>query len=74
MDTKWTFKITTISSFFLKPFSSSFAFISSLPFSEQVSYKHTPGFVEFIQRHLSIKNHQIHSQLQSNMVEHVGIA
>jgi hypothetical protein len=29
------------------------------------------GFVEFIQRHLSIRDSQTHSQLQSDLIEHL---
>jgi hypothetical protein len=61
----------SIFSFSLKPFFSSSAFISSLPFPEQVSHEYTLGFVEFAQRYLSIRDRQIHSQLQSDLMEHM---
>jgi hypothetical protein len=37
----------------------------------QISHDRTIEFVEFIQRHLSIKNSQTHSQLQSDLIEHL---
>jgi hypothetical protein len=37
----------------------------------QISRERTIEFVEFIQRHLSIRNSQTHSQLQSDLIEHL---
>ena len=37
----------------------------------QISRDRTIEFMEFIQRHLSIKNSQTHSQLQSDLIEHL---
>jgi hypothetical protein len=56
---------------FPQTFFSSSAFISSLPLPEQVSHEYTLGFVEFVQRYLSIRDRQIHSQLQSDLMEHM---
>ena len=37
----------------------------------QVSYEHTPEFVDFIQTHHQIRSNASHSQLQSDFIEHL---
>jgi hypothetical protein len=36
----------------------------------QISYEYTPGFFEFIERHVNIRDDQTHSQLQSDLIKH----
>ena len=37
----------------------------------QLSREHTNEFMEFIETHWCIRDHKIHSQLQSNLIEHL---
>ncbi|XP_062154342.1 uncharacterized protein LOC133862526 [Alnus glutinosa] len=37
----------------------------------QISHEHTPGFLEFIKRHVNIRDRQTHSQLQSDLIEYL---
>ena len=37
----------------------------------QVSREHANGFMAFIQSHERIKDQQIHSQLQSDLIDHL---
>ena len=37
----------------------------------QLSREHTNEFMEFIETHWCIRDHEIHSQLQSNLIEHL---
>jgi hypothetical protein len=37
----------------------------------QISYEHTPDFLEFIEKHVNIRDGQSHSQLQSNLIKHI---
>ncbi|KAH7858580.1 hypothetical protein Vadar_025486 [Vaccinium darrowii] len=41
------------------------------PLPEPVSREHTSEFMDFIRRHHSIRNRESHSQLQSDLVEHL---
>jgi hypothetical protein len=46
----------------------------SFMFSElhtQISQEHSPRFMKFIQRHVCIRDSQTHSQLQSDLIEHL---
>ena len=38
---------------------------------EQMSWEHTNEFIEFIEIHQCIRDHEIHSQLQTDLVEHL---
>jgi hypothetical protein len=36
----------------------------------QIFYEHTPEFLEFIERHVNIRDGQTHSQLQPDLIKH----
>jgi hypothetical protein len=37
----------------------------------QISHGHTPGLLEFIERHMNIIDGQTHSQPQSDLIKHI---